>query len=268
MAAFATTVPVVARAQAVAGSSAVCTKPSKVAIKNTFAAPEKKSFFGASSIKFEAKAAAPAVFRVAAECHSDHVPCLVGQTTPAWTAQAVKDQEFVTLSDKDFRGKYSVLFFYPLDFTFVCPTEIIAFSDRYDDFKKINCEVAAVSVDSVYTHLAWVQTPRSEGGLGDMKIPIIADLTKDMSKKFGVLFEKEGISFRGLFVISPEGVIRHITINDLPVGRNVDEVLRIVQAFQYADSHDDEVCPAGWTPGDKTMVPDPEKKKDWFKALN
>jgi len=156
-------------------------------------------------------------------------------------------------------------FFYPLDFTFVCPTEIIAFSDRMEDFKKIDANVIAISTDSQYSHLAWTKTPREEGGLGNIKIPLLSDLTKDISRKYGVLIEKEGVALRGLFIISPTGIVRHISINDLPVGRNPDEILRLTKAFQYTDSHG-EVCPAGWTPGSKTILPDPEKKLEFFKA--
>eukprot|EP00741_Cyanophora_paradoxa_P022384 tig00021463_g21610.t1 len=188
----------------------------------------------------------------------------VQHPAPEWKATALMpDGSFKEISDKDYRGKYLVLFFYPLDFTFVCPTEIIAFSDRSDEFKKINTEVVAVSCDSHFTHLAWVQTPRKEGGLGPMKIPLVADLTRKMATEYGVLLEDAGHPLRGLFIVNPQGVIRQITLNDLPVGRNVDEILRLVQAFQYTDTHG-EVCPAGWKPGSDTMVADPEKKKAYF----
>ncbi|XP_058864124.1 peroxiredoxin-1-like isoform X2 [Acipenser ruthenus] len=159
--------------------------------------------------------------------------------------------------------KYVVFFFYPLDFTFVCPTEITAFSDRVSDFKKINCEVIAASTDSQFSHLAWINTPRKQGGLGSMKIPLLADLSQSISRDYGVLKEDEGIAYRGLFVIDDKGILRQITVNDLPVGRSVDETLRLVQAFQFSDQHG-EVCPAGWKPGSDTIVPNVEKSKEYF----
>lgn len=163
----------------------------------------------------------------------------------------------------DFAGKYLVFFFYPLDFTFVCPTEIIAFSDRAAEFRNIGAEVIGASVDSKFSHLAWTKTPRKEGGLGKMKIPLLSDITKSIGRDYGVLLEDEGVTLRGLFIIDPKGVIRQITINDLPVGRDVDETLRLVQAFQYTDKHG-EVCPAGWKAGKDTIIPDPTNKLKYF----
>uniref|UniRef100_A0A674NNL5 Peroxiredoxin-2 n=1 Tax=Takifugu rubripes TaxID=31033 RepID=A0A674NNL5_TAKRU len=174
---------------------------------------------------------------------------------------------FKDLKLSDYRGKYVVFFFYPLDFTFVCPTEIVAFSNRVEDFRNINCEVIGCSIDSHFTHLAWINTPRKEGGLGEMKIPLVADLTKEISKDYGVLKEDDGIAYRGLFVIDDKGVLRQITINDLPVGRSVDETLRLVQAFQFTDKNG-EVCPAGWKPGSDTIIPDVEKSKTFFSKQN
>lgn len=194
--------------------------------------------------------------------------CLrVGQAAPDFSATAVYDQEFKTIKLSDYRGKYVVLFFYPLDFTFVCPTEITAFSDRYGEFKALNTEVLGVSVDSEFSHLAWIQTDRKAGGLGDLSYPLIADLKKEISTAYNVLDPDAGVALRGLFIIDPEGVIQHATINNLAVGRNVDETLRVLQAFQYVQSHPDEVCPAGWKPGEKTMSPDPVKSKVYFEAL-
>lgn len=164
------------------------------------------------------------------------------------------------------QGKYVVLFFYPLDFTFVCPTEITAFSDRYDEFAKLNCEVLAVSVDSQFSHLAWLQTERSDGGLGDLKYPLVSDLKREISTAYSVLTE-EGVALRGLFIIDREGIVQHSTINNLAFGRNVDEVLRTLQALQYVQDNPDEVCPAGWKPGQKTMKPDPEGSKEYFAAI-
>uniref|UniRef100_A0A8W4FPY9 Peroxiredoxin-2 n=1 Tax=Sus scrofa TaxID=9823 RepID=A0A8W4FPY9_PIG len=164
-------------------------------------------------------------------------------------------------------GKYLVLFFYPLDFTFVCPTEIIAFSDRAEEFHQLGCEVLGVSVDSQFTHLAWINTPRKEGGLGPLKIPLLADVTRNLSLDYGVLKEDEGIAYRGLFIIDGKGVLRQITVNDLPVGRSVDEALRLVQAFQYTDEHG-EVCPAGWKPGSDTIKPNVDDSKEYFSKHN
>ena len=157
---------------------------------------------------------------------------------------------------------------HPLDFTFVCPTEITAFSDRYSDFSNKNTEILGVSVDSQFSHLAWIQSPRNQGGLGEINYPLVADLKKEISTAYNVLDEDEGVALRGLFIIDPEGVIMHSTINNLPVGRNVDETLRVLQAFQYVQSNPDEVCPANWTPGEKTMKPDPVGSKEFFAAIN
>jgi peroxiredoxin 2/4 len=197
-----------------------------------------------------------------------HEGCLrVGQTAPDFTATAVVDQEFKTIKLSDYRGKYVVLFFYPLDFTFVCPTEIIAFSDRYEEFKTLNTEVLGASVDSEFSHLAWVQTDRKSGGLGDLVYPLVADIKKEISSAYNVLDPDAGIALRGLFIIDKDGVIQHSTINNLSFGRSVDETLRTLQAIQHVQSHPDEVCPAGWKPGDATMNPDPVKSKEYFSAL-
>ncbi|HIK55508.1 MAG TPA: peroxiredoxin [Synechococcales cyanobacterium M55_K2018_004] len=194
--------------------------------------------------------------------------CLrVGQLAPDFTAEAVVDQEFKTIKLSDYRGKYVVLFFYPLDFTFVCPTEITAFSDRAKEFEALNTQILGVSVDSVFSHLAWIQTDRKQGGVGDLNYPLVADIKKEISTAYNVLDPDAGVALRGLFIIDKEGVIQHATINNLAVGRNVDETLRTLQAFQYVQSHPDEVCPAGWTPGAKTMTPDPVKSKEFFAAV-
>ncbi|XP_029640069.1 peroxiredoxin-2 [Octopus sinensis] len=190
----------------------------------------------------------------------------LAQKAPEFKGMAVVNGEFKTIQLSDFKGKYLVLFFYPLDFTFVCPTEITAFSDRMEEFKDINCEVVACSTDSHYSHLAWINTPRKQGGLGEMKIPLLADKTHKIASDYGCLKEDEGISFRGLFIIDEKGVLRQITINDLPVGRSVDETLRLVQAFQFTDKHG-EVCPVGWKPGSNTMKPDPKGSKEYFKQM-
>lgn len=194
--------------------------------------------------------------------------CLrVGQPGPDFTATAVVDQEFKTIKLSDYRGQYVVLFFYPLDFTFVCPTEIIAFSDRYEEFEALNTEVLGVSVDSEFSHLAWIQTERKAGGLGDLAYPLVSDIKKDISAAYNVLEPEAGVALRGLFLIDKEGIVQHATINNLSFGRSVEETLRVLQAVQHVQSHPDEVCPAGWEPGDKTMNPDPVKSKDFFASL-
>ncbi len=194
--------------------------------------------------------------------------CLrVGQVAPDFTAEAVVDQEFKTIKLSDYRGKYVVLFFYPLDFTFVCPTEITAFSDRHAEFKAINTEILGVSVDSVFSHLAWIQTDRKRGGVGDLNYPLVADIKKEVSAAYNVLDPEAGVALRGLFIIDKDGIIQHATINNLAFGRNVDETLRVLQAIQYVQSHPDEVCPANWKPGDATMNPDPVKSKEFFAAV-
>lgn len=194
--------------------------------------------------------------------------CLrVGQTAPDFTATAVIDQEFQTKKLSSYRGKYVILFFYPLDFTFVCPTEIIAFSDRYEEFTKINTEILGISVDSEFAHLAWIQTPRTEGGVGDINYPLISDIKKEICTAYNILDPEAGVSLRGLFIVDKEGIIQHATINNLSFGRSVDETLRTLKAIQYVQSHPDEVCPVGWQEGDKTMVPDPVKSKVYFSAV-
>lgn len=193
----------------------------------------------------------------------------IQKPAPQFKGQAVINGQFKEISLSDYKGKYVVLFFYPLDFTFVCPTEIIAFSERAQEFRKINCEVIACSTDSHFTHLAWINTPRKQGGLGKLDIPLLADKSMSISRNYGVLDEDSGVPFRGLFIIdnTPEQKLRQITVNDLPVGRSVDETLRLVQAFQFTDEHG-EVCPANWKPGDKTMVADTNKSKEYFSAVN
>lgn len=188
----------------------------------------------------------------------------IQKPAPAFKGTAVVNGQFKEISLSDYKGQYVVLFFYPLDFTFVCPTEIIAFSDRAHEFKEIGCQVIAASTDSHFSHLAWVNTPRKQGGLGEMNIPLLADKSSKIARDYGVLDEDTGIPFRGLFIIDDKQNLRQITVNDLPVGRSVDETLRLVQAFQYTDKHG-EVCPAGWKPGKKTMKPDVVASKEYFK---
>jgi peroxiredoxin (alkyl hydroperoxide reductase subunit C) len=190
----------------------------------------------------------------------------VGQPAPGFMATAVVNQQFKTLHLSDYRGQYVILFFYPLDFTFVCPTEIIAFSDRHEEFKSLNAQVIAVSVDSEFSHLAWVQTERKLGGLGDIAYPLVSDLKKEISLAYNVLDPEAGIALRGLFIIDPEGVVQHATINNMAFGRSVEETLRVLQAIRHVQTHPEEVCPAEWQPGAKTMISDPIKSKEYFAA--
>ncbi|MEL6929327.1 MAG: peroxiredoxin [Cyanobacteria bacterium J06600_6] len=195
--------------------------------------------------------------------------CLrVGQEAPEFMATSVFDQEFKTVKLSDYRGQYVVLFFYPLDFTFVCPTEIIAFSDRHGDFKSLNTEILGVSVDSEFSHLAWIQTERNQGGIGDIAYPLVSDIKKEISEAYNVLDPEAGVALRGLFIIDKEGIIQHATINNLSFGRSVDETLRTLKAIQHVQNNPDEVCPAGWEEGDKTMNPDPVKSKVYFSSVS
>lgn len=190
------------------------------------------------------------------------------QKAPYWSGIAVDGEKFVKISSEEYKGSYTVLLFYPFDFTYVCPTELISFSDNIEKFKELNAKVVGISTDSHFTHLAWIRTPRNQGGVGKLKFPLLADISKRVSKDFNVLVEDEhddlfGASLRGLFIIDDKGIIRSFTINDAPVGRSVDETLRLVQAFQHADKYG-EVCPANWKPGKATIIPDQEKKKEYF----
>ncbi len=191
----------------------------------------------------------------------------VQSPAPEFTATAVMpDKQFKEVSLADYKGKWVVLFFYPLDFTFVCPTEITAFSDRVADFEKLGAEVLGCSVDSQFSHLAWVETPRNKGGLGEMKYPLIADLTKKIGDDYGVLLPG-GITLRGLFIIDPKGNLRYQVVHDLGIGRNVDETLRVLAAIQSVDKTG-EVCPADWQPGGDTMKPDPEGSQEYFSSMD
>ncbi|MGM0574978.1 MAG: peroxiredoxin [Myxococcota bacterium] len=183
---------------------------------------------------------------------------LIGKKAPEFTADAVIDGQVKQFDSKSLEGKWSVVFFYPLDFTFVCPTEVLAFDERLQDFKEIGAEVVGVSVDSAFTHLAWINTPKDKGGLGGLDLPLVADVNKEISRGFDVLEEEAGVAFRGVFVIDPEGTVQSAIVNNLPVGRNVSEVLRTLKAFQYVTSHEGEVCPADWEEGAETMKATPE----------
>ncbi|MBI9098814.1 MAG: peroxiredoxin [Spirochaetaceae bacterium] len=177
---------------------------------------------------------------------------LVTKEAPNFKATAVlPDNSFSEIELKDYRGKYVVLFFYPLDFTFVCPTEIIEFNRKLEEFKKRNTEVLGVSIDSEFSHLAWKNTAEKEGGIGNIQYPLVADIKKSISAEYDVLFD-DSIALRGLFLIDKEGIVRHQVVNDLPLGRNIDEAIRYVDALQHVEKYG-EVCPVGWKPGDDAM---------------
>jgi peroxiredoxin (alkyl hydroperoxide reductase subunit C) len=182
---------------------------------------------------------------------------LVTKEAPDFKAQAVMENgSFEELSLTSYKGKYVLLFFYPLDFTFVCPSEILAFDKALDEFKKRNCEVLGVSVDSHFTHLAWKNTSVQNGGIGNIGFPLVADLDKSISENYGVLLP-DGVSLRGLFLVDKEGIVRHQLINDLPLGRSVEEAIRILDALQFTEKYG-EVCPANWKPGEDAMEPTAE----------
>lgn len=190
---------------------------------------------------------------------------LVQKPAPDFQATAMINGEIKDIKLADYKGKHVVLFFYPLDFTFVCPTELIAFNDKLEDFKKLGCEVIGCSIDSQFTHLAWWNTPRAEGGIQGVKYPLLADVSHKIAADYGVLTEG-GVALRGAFVLDDKHVVRSAIINDLPVGRSVDEILRVVQAVQFADKHG-EVCPADWKPGKDSMKADPKGSKEYFKKV-
>jgi peroxiredoxin (alkyl hydroperoxide reductase subunit C) len=188
---------------------------------------------------------------------------LVTKQAPDFRATAVMpDGRFEEISLSDYRGQYVVLFFYPLDFTFVCPSEIIAFDARLEEFKKRDCEIIGVSVDSEYSHFAWKNTPPNEGGIGNIQYPLVADITKRISRDYDILFG-ESVALRGLFLIDREGVIRHGIINDLPLGRSVDEALRMLDALKFTEEHG-EVCPADWKAGEDAMKPTADGVADYL----
>jgi peroxiredoxin (alkyl hydroperoxide reductase subunit C) len=188
---------------------------------------------------------------------------LVGKNAPEFKAEAVVGGDFKTISLNDYRGKYVVLFFYPLDFTFVCPTELHAFQEKLDQFKKLNAEVIGCSVDSKNSHLAWLNTKRDDGGIEGVKYPILADLNKNIARDYDVLLP-EGVALRGTFLIDKQGKVVHQTVNALPLGRNIDEYLRLIEANQFVEEHG-EVCPANWKKGAKTMKPDQAGLKAYFR---
>lgn len=188
---------------------------------------------------------------------------LVGRQAPDFKATAVVNGDFKQVRLSDYRGKYVVLFFYPLDFTFVCPTEMHAFQEKLETFKKLNVEVLGVSVDSEHAHHAWLNQPKEQGGIQGVKYPIVSDINKTISRDYDVLLPDGGVAFRATFLIDKEGKVRHQTVNDLPLGRNIEEFIRLTEALQFHEQHGD-VCPANWKKGEKTMKPNQAGLKSFF----
>jgi len=191
---------------------------------------------------------------------------IVGRKAPDFALEGVLNGKFSTYRLSDYRGKWVILFFYPLDFTFVCPTEILAFSDRLGEFKSMNAEVFGASVDSKFSHLAWTEKKRTEGGIHGLSYPLLEDLKKDLAREYGVLAEAGDVALRGLFIVDPDGVVQHATVNNLGVGRSVDETLRVLAAFQHVRENG-EVCPADWKPGATAMKADWQKSKEYFAGV-
>jgi len=190
---------------------------------------------------------------------------LVGKTAPDFTVTAVqKDQVLENFTLSQFKGQYVVLFFYPLDFTFVCPTELHAFSDQIREFEKRDTQVIGVSIDSHFSHLAWLNTPKARGGIEGVTYPIVSDINKTISQDYDVLVEGAGVAYRGLFLMDKNQVVRHQVVNDLSLGRSVSETLRMVDALQFTEKFG-EVCPANWTQGDKSMKPTQDGLEEFFK---
>lgn len=190
---------------------------------------------------------------------------LVGQKAPKFVAKAVVENKIIDhFSLEDFQGKYVIFFFYPLDFTFVCPTELHAFQEKAKEFEKRGAQVVGCSVDSWFSHLNWLSIPKIKGGIGGVKYPIVSDLTKSISRDYDVLKEDEGIAYRGLFLIDKEGVVRHQIVNDLPLGRSTDEAIRMLDSLIFFEKHG-EVCPANWQEGEKAMKPNQEGLVDYYR---
>lgn len=189
---------------------------------------------------------------------------LVGKQAPLFDAKAVVEGKIQPkFSFNNYKGKKILFFFYPLDFTFVCPTELHAFQEKLEEFEKRNCQVIGCSVDSAFTHLAWLNTPKSKGGIEGVDYPLVADLNKTIAEQYGVLIKEEGVALRGLFLIDEARIIRHQLVNDLPLGRSVDEALRMLDALIYFEKHG-EVCPANWQQGRKAMKATQEGLTQFF----
>lgn len=190
---------------------------------------------------------------------------LVGKKVPEFKAKAVlKNAILDHFSLSNYSGQYIVLFFYPLDFTFVCPTELHAFQEKLQEFEKRSAQVVGCSVDSCFSHIAWLNTPKSRGGIQGISYPLISDLNKSICRSFHVLKEEDGIAYRGLFLIDKQGVIRHCLVNDLPLGRSVEEALRLLDALIFYEQNG-EVCPANWKAGSKAMKPTEQGLAEYFR---
>ena len=195
----------------------------------------------------------------------------VGKSAPNFEGDCWNGKDIKKTKLSDYKGKWVVLFFYPLDFTFVCPTEICNFSDAADKFRDINAEIIGCSIDSAFSHREYALKPRKNGGLAPVNIPLLSDISHEISKDYGVYVDSgkdKGVALRGTFIIDGNGFLKHSSVNDLSVGRNVDETLRLVQAFQYTEKYG-EVCPSKWKPGDRTMKPDdPEKLNKYWEEVH
>jgi peroxiredoxin (alkyl hydroperoxide reductase subunit C) len=189
----------------------------------------------------------------------------VGRPAPDFELEGYFNGQFRKYKLSDYRKKWVILLFYPLDFTFVCPTEVLNFSAAAEQFSKLNCQILGISVDSIYVHKAWVDTKREDGGLGGiLNYPLLSDLNKVTARDYGILMEDEGVALRGLFLISPEGVMMHSTINSLSVGRSVTEAMRVMKAFQFVSSHEGQVCPADWEEGKDSMTANSDGMKKYL----
>jgi peroxiredoxin (alkyl hydroperoxide reductase subunit C) len=187
----------------------------------------------------------------------------IGYQAPNFTCQAVVNNELKNLSLNDFSGKYKLLFFYPLNFTFVCPTELHALQDNLAEFEKRNTQIIAASVDSVHSHLAWLATPKNRGGIEGISFPLLSDLKKNIARDYGVLNDEVGVALRGVFLIDKNNVLQYAAINNLALGRNITELIRIVDALTHVESHG-EVCPADWSTGKKAMKASRDGLKEYF----
>jgi peroxiredoxin (alkyl hydroperoxide reductase subunit C) len=188
---------------------------------------------------------------------------LVGNKAPNFTAKAIAGEKIFDLSLTNYLGKYVIFFFYPLDFTFVCPTELHAFQEKLSAFEERGAQLIGCSVDSHFSHAAWLKVPKAQGGIEGITYPIVSDLNKSISRSFQVLKEEDGVALRGLFLLDKQGIIRHALVNDLPLGRSVDEALRLVDALILHEKYG-EVCPANWTAGAKGMKPNEKGLVDFF----
>ena len=191
--------------------------------------------------------------------------CLVSNIAPDFELEGYFKGQFGKYKLSDYRGKWVVLLFYPLDFTFVCPTEVLNFSAAAEQFSKLNCQIFGISVDSVFVHKAWVETKREDGGLGgSLNYPLLSDLNKVTARNYGILMDSEGVALRGLFLINPGGIVMHSTINSLSVGRSVTEAMRVLKAFQFVSTHEGQVCPADWEEGKDTMLANSDGMKKYL----